>query len=102
MDLTVVDAPDQARYEARTADGTVAGFAAYQLAPHVVVMTHTEVDHAYEGQGVATTLIRGALDDIASRGLHVVPLCPFVAAFLKRHPDYGDLVYKPPATRATD
>jgi predicted GNAT family acetyltransferase len=102
MDLTVADAPEQARYEARTADGTLAGFAAYQLAPQVLVMTHTEVDHAFEGQGVATTLIRAALDDIRSRGLHVVPLCPFVATFLQRHPDYADLVFTAPATRATD
>jgi uncharacterized protein len=102
MDITVVDVPAEDRYEARTADGALVGFAAYQLATNLIVMTHTEVDRSFEGQGVATALIRGALDDIRARGLRVLPLCPFVTAFLQRHPDYRDLVYSAPSTTARD
>jgi uncharacterized protein len=101
-DVTVVDEPDEARYEARTDDGALAGFAAYQLAENLIVMTHTEVDPAYAGQGVATELIRGALDDVRARHLAVLPLCPFVLAFIQRHPEYGDLVFEQAASTATD
>jgi uncharacterized protein len=100
MEITVVDVPGQERYEARTADGAVAGFAAYHLATNdpdtnVIVMTHTEVDPSFEGHGVATILIRGALDDIRAKGLPIRALCPFVVAFLEGHPDYQDLEYVP-------
>jgi predicted GNAT family acetyltransferase len=55
-------------------------------------MVHTEVDLAQEGKGLASTLVRGALDDIRARGGVIVPLCPYVIGFLRRHPDYEDLV----------
>jgi predicted GNAT family acetyltransferase len=45
-----------------------------------------------EGKGVASELVRWALDDVRGRGLRIVPRCPFVAAYLKRHPEYADLV----------
>jgi uncharacterized protein len=102
VDITVVDDPGKSRYEARTADGTVAGFAAYQLADRLIVMTHTEVGRAYGGLGIGSALIRGALDDIRSRGLAVLPLCPFVHTFLDRHPDYRGLVYSAPPSNAAD
>jgi predicted GNAT family acetyltransferase len=98
VDISVADRPEASRYEARTADGTVAGFAAYELQGSMIVMTHTEVEPAYEGQGVGSTLIRQALDDVRRRSLQLVPLCPFVAAFLERHPEYADLVHLPPRT----
>jgi predicted GNAT family acetyltransferase len=56
------------------------------------VFTHTEVQPEAEGKGVASELIRRALDDVRRRGLSAVPLCPFVRAFIARHPDYQDLV----------
>ncbi len=102
MDITVEDLPDEERYEARTADGALAGFAAYQLATNLIVMTHTEVDPEFSGQGVATALIRGALDDIRDRRLPILALCPFVVAFLQRHPEYRYTVYAPPPSAATD
>ena len=46
----------------------------------------------FEGQGLGARLARFALDDARERGLRVVPLCPFIAAFVKRHPEYQDLV----------
>jgi predicted GNAT family acetyltransferase len=52
----------------------------------------TEVPEALEGQGIGSALARGALDDVRAQGLQVIPLCPFVAAFIRRHPEYLDLV----------
>ncbi|GAB3444853.1 GNAT family N-acetyltransferase [Streptomonospora sediminis] len=93
MDLEVTDVPARKRYEARTG-GTVAGFAEYQLTDELAVLTHTEVDPGYEGQGVGGELVRGALDDVRRRGLAVLPVCPFVKGWIERHPDYTDLVYQ--------
>ncbi|MBD5785865.1 N-acetyltransferase [Cellulosimicrobium terreum] len=91
--VEVVDAGD--RFEARTPDGGVAGFAAYVRQPGTVVFTHTEVDPAYEGQGVGSALVAGALDQVRAAGEVIVPLCPFVKAWVGRHPDYQDLVRAP-------
>ena len=91
MELTVTDVPEAGRYEARAAD-RVLGLAAYQRRGDRVVFTHTEVDPDAEGGGVGGTLVRGALDDVRAHGLRVVPRCPFVRAWIERHPDYADLV----------
>ncbi|GAA1777571.1 hypothetical protein GCM10009834_40560 [Streptomonospora arabica] len=93
VDIQVVDAPEKKRYEARTGEA-VAGFAEYRLTDELAVFTHTEVDSAYEGQGVGGALVRGALDDVRRRGLAVLPVCPFVKSWIQRHPDYADLVYQ--------
>lgn len=66
--------------------------AAYQLEDDTIVFTHTIVPKAIEGRGVASRLIRGALDQVRDRGLKVIPQCPFVAAYIKRHPDTQDLL----------
>ena len=91
--VEVADNPVERRYEA-TLDGALAGFAAYRLrGEHVIVFTHTEVDPAYEGQGIGGVLARGALDDVRARGeRRVVALCPFISAWIARHPDYQDLL----------
>jgi uncharacterized protein len=91
MELTVTDAPEASRYEAR-ADGRVLGLAAYQRQGDRVVFTHTEVDPDAEGGGVGSTLVHGALDDVRAHGLRAVPHCSFVRAWIDRHPDYADLV----------
>ena len=91
-DITVADNPDQHRYEA-TIDGTVAGFAQYDLDGDTIVFVHTEVDDAFEGQGVGSTLARAALDDVRAKGeSKVVAECPFIAKWIHRHPDYQDLL----------
>lgn len=91
-DVTVTDVPDAHRYEARV-DDALAGVAEYTLAGTRVVFTHTEVEPAFEGQGVAGALARRALDDVRDRGgLEVVPVCPFVAGWIMRHPEYAPLV----------
>jgi uncharacterized protein len=91
-DVEVRDAPDAHRYEA-LAGGAVAGFAAYRLSPGRIVFTHTEVDDAYEGQGVGSALVRGALDAVRAAGdRKVVAQCPFVSSYIDRHSEYADLV----------
>jgi predicted GNAT family acetyltransferase len=57
-----------------------------------ILFTHTEVPPALEGQGVGNALARASLDYAKREGLRVVPLCPFVAAFIKRHKEYQSLV----------
>ena len=90
-DLQVVDNPAKRRYEA-VIDGAVAGYVFYQERPGSLVLIHTEVGEEWEGQGVGSRLIAGALDDIRARGLSVTPVCRFAAAYIERHAEYGDLV----------
>jgi predicted GNAT family acetyltransferase len=91
MELTVTDRPDAGRYEVSAGD-RVLGLAAYQRRGEQIVFTHTEVDPDAGGSGIGSTLVRGALDDVRARELRAVPLCPFVRAWIDRHPDYADLV----------
>jgi len=91
MATQVVDNPEQHRYELQV-DGTVAGFALYRRQPGVVTFTHTEIDPAYEGQGLGSALARSALDQVRDSGEQVVPQCPFIATYIRRHPQYLDLV----------
>jgi uncharacterized protein len=90
--VTVEDNPDQNRYEALVESGVVAGFAEYQKRDGLLVFTHTQVDDAFEGQGVGSALARGALDHARTTGLPVRPLCEFIAEYIDRHPEYQDLV----------
>jgi uncharacterized protein len=55
-----------------------------------------------EGQGIGGQLVRGALDHVRTLGLAVLPLCPFVHAWMLRHPDYVDLDYRQPTSKVTD
>ncbi|MCI0425544.1 MAG: N-acetyltransferase [Actinobacteria bacterium] len=73
-------------------DGQVVGFTEYHLRGGRHFFVHTEIDPEHEGRGLATSLVREALDDVRSHGGSVVPLCPYVAAFIRRHPDYEDLI----------
>lgn len=89
--MVVRDATDHGRYEV-TVDGELAGFARYVRLPGRIVFTHTEVDPAFEGKGVGSTLAREALDSVRAAGLQVDPKCPFFAAYIRRHKEYADLV----------
>ncbi len=101
-DVEIEHNESEQRYEA-SVDGRPAGFAAYQLTDLLVVFTHTEVDDAFEGQGVGSALARGALDDVRRKGSRkVLPLCPFIKAWIEKHPDYQDLVYGAPRSTAKD
>jgi uncharacterized protein len=90
-ELVVEDNQEEHRYEARLGS-EVAGFIAYRLEPGRITLIHTEVELAFEGKGIGSRLIAGALDDIRRRGLVVVPVCRFVHGYLERHPDYADLL----------
>ena len=81
---------DRNRYEL-TAEGQLC-VCEFNRLTNAVMFTHTEVPVALKGQGVGSTLVRGALDDVRVQGLQVIPLCPFVAAFIRRHREYLDLV----------
>ena len=101
-DVQVKKDEDAQRYEAYI-DGELAGFAAYQLTPQLVVFTHTEVEDKCEGLGVGSALARAGLDDVRSEGgRKVLPLCPFIKGWIEQHPDYQDLVYGAPMSTAKD
>jgi predicted GNAT family acetyltransferase len=90
-EIRVTDNPEEHRYEARVGED-VRGFLDYHLQPGLMTIMHTEVDRAAEGKGVGSALAAGALDDIRRRGLSILVVCPFVRAYLRRHPEYADLV----------
>jgi predicted GNAT family acetyltransferase len=91
VELQVADNPDRERYEV-LADGEPAGFVDYRLEPGRISLLHTEVDDAFEGHGVGAALVSEVLDDARTRELAVWPFCPFVKSYIKRHPEYLDLV----------
>jgi predicted GNAT family acetyltransferase len=73
-------------------DDEVVGRAVYHLRGGRYFFVHTEIDLDHEGKGLAAILIGEALDEVRARGALVVPLCPYVAGFIERHPGYRDLV----------
>lgn len=76
---------DEDRYEIWVGE-VLGGFS--EFAPDSqgrLVFPHTEIDSAFEGQGLGSALVRGALEDVARRGETVVPRCPFVVRYLRRH-----------------
>ncbi len=82
--------PEGLRYEL-VVDGAVVGEVRYRLAPDVVILVHTQVAPEFEGRGLGSRLVAGALDDIRARGLRPVPMCSFVASYLRRHPGDSEL-----------
>jgi predicted GNAT family acetyltransferase len=90
-DVQVRDNPDESRYEV-SVDGRLAGFSEYALHGEDADFLHTEIDDAFSGRGLATHLIRAALDDARARGWRVMPYCRFVRKFIAEHADYVDLV----------
>lgn len=93
-EIQVVDVPDRSRYEARIGE-RVLGIVDYKIDPATdrIDLVHTEVLPDAEGMGVGSRLARGALEDVRARALKLTVECPFISAYLKRHPrDYEDLV----------
>ncbi|RYG24820.1 N-acetyltransferase [bacterium] len=89
--VTVAYAPDKERYEIKLGDEMV-GYATARRRGGVVTMPHVEITPAHRGKDMASRLVRGALEDVRTRGERVVALCPFVVAFLRRNPGFRDLV----------
>jgi uncharacterized protein len=101
MKPVVTDNVDERRYEAHV-DDVLAGHADYQRTIDLVILTHTEVDPAFKGQGVGGALARSALADVRRQGLMVLPICPFMKSWIGDHEEYADLMYGPPASTVTD
>jgi predicted GNAT family acetyltransferase len=93
--MEVTNNEQENRYETYV-DGLLAEIV-YQRMRDRIVFLHTEVPESLEGHGIAARLAQFALDDARARHLSVIPLCPYVAAYIARHPAYLDLV--PPAER---
>jgi predicted GNAT family acetyltransferase len=74
-----------------TVDGVTA-YAEYTRAPGVITFVHTIVPEALGGRGVGSALVHAALDAVRAEGLKVVPQCSFVAAYIKKHTEYQDLL----------
>lgn len=89
--VEVRDDPGRHRYRI-SVDGEPAGVTTYRLDPDRITFLHTEIGERFEGHGAGSRLARFVLDDARRRGLLVTPVCPFIAGYIQRHPEYLDLV----------
>ena len=90
-DAEVIHVPEANRYELRLG-GRLIGLAAYRRRDGRIAFTHTEVDESCEGRGFGSRLAAAALADAAKENLEVVPLCPFIAYYIEKHPEYEQLI----------
>ncbi|MFE7464471.1 GNAT family N-acetyltransferase [Streptomyces sp. NPDC057499] len=72
-------------------DGEPAGFTVYRDRDGQRVFYHTEIDDAFAGRGLASILVTAALDDVRASGMRIVPVCPYVAKYLKKHDEFSDI-----------
>jgi predicted GNAT family acetyltransferase len=98
--VTITRNDDTSRYEIRS-DDVLAGFAEFELRPGAVRFTHTEVDPAFQGQGLAGKLAAYALADAASSDHAIVPLCPYIAKYLETHEIEGAEIRWPKRSATT-
>lgn len=82
---------DRGRYELEV-DGRLVGIADYVVDGEVIVLPHTEIDHAQRGRGLGAILVQGALDDVREQGRTVVPACWYVREYIEAHPAEADLL----------
>jgi hypothetical protein len=87
---SVIDNPSVQRFELE-ASGQLAVIE-YQRADRILTLTHTYVPTELSGRGIGSALTQGTLDLIKSRGERIIPQCSFINAFIKRHPEYAELV----------
>ena len=87
----VRDNSERHRFEIDLGDGSFA-FADYNLLSDKIMFTHTEVPEEHEGKGLGTALIRAGLESARTRGLKVIPICPFFAAYIQNPPEEEDLL----------
>jgi uncharacterized protein len=86
----VRDNPDRHRFELDVDGKTAASY--YKLEDGVITFIHTEVPNELAGRGIGSQLVRGALEAVRARGLKVVAKCPFVSAYIAKHPEFSDLL----------
>lgn len=89
--LDIRDNPEKHRFEVDLGGGSIA-IAEYTLPAGKIMFTHTEVPSEHEGKGIGSALIRYALNAARERGLKVIPICPFFAAYMQRHAEVQDLL----------
>ncbi|MGB5371348.1 MAG: GNAT family N-acetyltransferase [Flavobacteriaceae bacterium] len=88
------DNGDKKRFELKIGDHIA--FMDYILSKqHIIYLTHTEVPQALEGKGVGSALVSKVLDHVKERQLKMAPLCPFLASYLKRHPEMAKDILAP-------
>jgi predicted GNAT family acetyltransferase len=93
LSVNVRESLESNRFEAVLDDGSVAGFAQYRLeSDGSYRIIHTEVDDAYEGEGVGSRLAQGLLEALRERERTVRPDCPFIATWMRKHPETLDLL----------
>ncbi|MDR3385973.1 MAG: GNAT family N-acetyltransferase [Rudaea sp.] len=90
LQQVVRDNAAQERYEMQL-DGGVA-FVTYRRSPDAIVLLHAEVPRELEGRGLGSTLVRSVLEAVRANGEKIVPRCSFIAAYLRRHPEFADLL----------
>ena len=90
MDLNISENKDKKRFEVHVGDGCA--FIDYIRAEDKMYLTHTEVPSEMEGNGIGSALVKHALAAIEGENRKLVPLCPFVASYIKRHPEYAHLL----------
>jgi len=88
--ITVHNNVEESRYEVNVAEQLAK--IDYKLQQQQISFTHTEVPSELGGRGIASTMARFALDEAQTLGYQVVPLCPFIASYIKKHPEYKSLV----------
>ncbi|MBX2820355.1 MAG: N-acetyltransferase [Rhodothermaceae bacterium] len=88
--LNIINNEKAKQYEADL--GSAKAKIEYIPTKKMIVFTHTEVPREYEGQGVANKMIRHVLDEARENNMQVHPMCPFVKLFIRRHPEYLDIV----------
>ena len=90
VNLKVIDNTEQNRFEARVAEQLA--IADYRVVDNVMTFTHTEVPTEFRSQGIGQQLAHGALQLARKRGVKVKPLCPFIADYIERNPEFKDLL----------
>ncbi len=92
MEYTLIDNDQKSQYELHV-DELVPKIE-YIKKNNRIFLTHTEVPKALEGKGIGSQLVKKVLEDIKTKDLTLIPLCPFVAMYIKRHPEWKELVLK--------
>jgi hypothetical protein len=92
MDYPLINNETNHQYEFHV-DGFIAKIE-YIRSGNKMYLTHTEVPGELEGQGIASALVKKVLEDIQHKGLEIVPLCPFIDKYIKRHPEWEFIVFK--------
>ena len=88
--MTVIHQPDKKRFAIELETATA--ITEYMIVGEKIIFTHTEVPIGHEGKGIASLLAKAALDYARENGFRVMPICPYVGGYIKRHPEYKDLL----------